>query len=90
MIIIVLAEIEELGDPDQPLKLVRVERRCVEEVTFHHHHHVGHDHSDDSDDDDNDGSGGGRGFDDHWYEDDIENEILEIMMENIKETNIGS
>merc|ERR1712157_140622 len=25
------AEIEELGDPDQPLKLVRVERRCVEE-----------------------------------------------------------
>ena len=27
------AEIEELGDPDQPLKLVRVERRCVEEVT---------------------------------------------------------
>ena len=32
MMIIVLAEIEELGDPDQPLKLVRVERRCVEEV----------------------------------------------------------
>ena len=34
LIIIMLhpAEIEELGDPDQPLKLVRVERRCVEEV----------------------------------------------------------
>ena len=31
-----LAEIEELGDPDQPLKLVRVERRCVEEVIFDH------------------------------------------------------
>ena len=97
MMIIVLAEIEELGDPDQPLKLVRVERRCVEEVTFHHHHHhVGHDDSDDSDDDDNyidddhDDSGGGRGFDDHWYKDDNENEILEIMMENIKERNIGS
>ena len=34
-----LAEIEELGDPDQPLKLVRVERRCVEEVIFDHGGH---------------------------------------------------
>ena len=32
IMMITSAEIEERGDPDQPLKLVRVERRCVEEV----------------------------------------------------------
>ena len=68
-----LAEIEELGDPDQPLKLVRVERRCVEEVIFDHGG-GDNDHGDHGDDvgDSVDGCNEYQGDDNNGIDDDCE------------------